>query len=86
MSILRLPAVKAETGWRSHASVYNAVKAGLFTKPVPIGQRAVGWPADEVKVLCAARIAGAGEDQIRGLVQRLHQKRVELLAQLSALA
>ena len=39
MSILRMPAVKAETGHRSHASIYNAVSAGLFTKPVNY------WPA-----------------------------------------
>ena len=86
MSLLRLPAVKAETGWRSHASIYKAVEAGLFTKPVQLGERAIGWPADEVKLLCAARIAGADDDEIRGIVARLHQKRAELLAQLSALA
>lgn len=86
MSILRLPAVKAETGWRSHASIYKAVHAGLFTKPVQLGERAIGWPAEEVQVLQAARIAGAGDDQIRSLVRRLHEKRAELYAQLSALA
>jgi prophage regulatory protein len=58
MSILRMPAVKAETGHRSHASIYNAIRAGLFTKPVPIGERAVGWPDSEVQAINAARIAG----------------------------
>lgn len=58
MSILRMPAVKAETGHRSHASIYNAIRAGLFTKPVPIGERSVGWPDGEVKAINAARIAG----------------------------
>ncbi len=86
MSILRLPAVKAETGWRSHASIYKAVEAGLFTKPVQLGERAIGWPADEVKMLCSARIGGATDEQIRVLVKHLHQKRAELLEQLSALA
>lgn len=84
MSILRMPAVKAETGHKSHASIYNAINAGLFTKPVPIGQRAVGWPDDEVKAICAARIAGQSDDQIRELVQRLHGKRAERLAALMA--
>ena len=84
MAILRLPAVKAKSGWRSHASIYNAINAGLFTKPVNIGQRSVGWPDDEVKALCAARIAGLSDDQIRELVNTLHSKRAERLAALMA--
>jgi prophage regulatory protein len=79
---MRMPAVKAETGWRSHASVYNAANAGLFTKPVKIGERSVGWPDDEVKAICAARIAGMADDEIRELVVRLHAKRAERLAAL----
>ena len=78
MSILRMPAVKAETGHRSHASIYIAIKAGLFTKPVAIGQRSVGWPDTEVKAINAARIAGQGEGEIKELVARLHAKRTEL--------
>lgn len=84
MAILRLPAVKAEMGHRSHASVYNAIRAGLFTNPVPIGQRAVGWPDDEVKAINAARIAGASDEQIRELVKALHAKRAQKLAVLMA--
>ena len=78
MTILRMPAVKAETGHRSHASIYNAIKAGLFTKPVPIGQRSVGWPDFEVKAINTARISGKSENEIRELVERLHAKRMEL--------
>lgn len=80
MAILRMPAVKAETGHRSHASIYNAVRAGLFTKPVPIGQRAVGWPSDEVLAITAARIAGKSEAELRGLVDRLHELRATRLS------
>lgn len=79
MSILRMPAIKAETGHRSHASIYNAIKAGLFTKPVPIGARSVGWPDTEIFALNAARIAGQSDAQIRELVNRLHAKRTELI-------
>ena len=78
MSILRMPAVKAETGHRSHASIYNAIKAGLFSKPVQIGQRSVGWPSHEVHAINTARIAGKSEAEIRELVTRLHAKRTEL--------
>ncbi len=78
MPILRMSSVKAEMGHRSHASIYNAIHNGLFTKPVQIGQRAVGWPSDEVKAINAARIAGKTETEIKELVQRLHVKRTEL--------
>ncbi len=80
MSILRMPAVKAETGHRSHASIYNAIKVGLFPKPVPIGQRSVGWPDTEVYAINAARIAGKTDAEIRELVVDLHAKRIEWVA------
>ncbi len=76
MSILRMSAVKAETGHASHASVYTAIHDGLFTVPVPIGQRAVGWPDTEVKAINAARIAGKTDEQIRELVTKLHNARM----------
>lgn len=79
MSILRMPAIKAELGHRSHASVYNAIKAGLLTKPVKIGERAVGLPDYEVKAINAARIAGQSETDIRELVTRLHAKRTQFV-------
>ena len=78
MSILRMPAVKLETGHKSHASIYTAIKAGMFTQPVQIGQRSVGWPSNEVQAINAARIAGKSETEIKELVNRLHAKRIEL--------
>jgi prophage regulatory protein len=74
-----MPAVKAETGHKSHASIYTAVKRGLFVKPVSIGERSVGWPDYEVKAINQARIAGQTEAQIKELVNRLHAKRIELV-------
>ena len=79
MSILRMQSVKAETGHKSHASIYTAIKAGLFTKPVPIGERSVGWPDYEVSAINRARIAGQTEEQIKELVNRLHAKRTALV-------
>jgi len=79
VSILRMPAVKAETGHKSHASIYTAIRAGLFTQPVPIGERSVGWPDYEVQAINRARIAGQTEAQIKELVNRLHAKRIELV-------
>jgi len=76
MPIWRLPATKAEMGWRSDASVYNDIRAGLFTTGVAIGQRSKGWPDYEVKAIAAARIAGKTDEEIRELVNQLHLKRL----------
>ena len=83
MAILRIDGVTACTGHRSKTSIYAAIKAGLFTKPVPIGQRTVGWPDFEVETLNAARIAGQTEDVIRALVGKLHTQRAERFNALS---
>jgi len=77
MTILRLPAVKAETGHRSDASICNMIRAGLFTKPVRIGQRSVGWPAVEVQAINAGLIAGKSNEHLRDVVEMLHRKRFE---------
>lgn len=78
MSILRMPAIKAELGHRSHASVYNAQRDGLLPKMVKIGERAVGLPDYELKAINTARIAGKSKTEIRELVKTLHAKRVEV--------
>jgi prophage regulatory protein len=78
MQILRMPAVKGRAGHRSDASIYKAIRDGLFTTGVAIGQRAKGWPDYEVDAIITARIAGKSDAQIRELVKALHAKRSEL--------
>jgi prophage regulatory protein len=73
-SILRLPSVKAASGY-SRSTVYLRIAQGLWTKQVSLGARAVGWPADEVDALNAARIAGKSDADIRALVLRLEAAR-----------
>lgn len=73
-TILRLPAVLRERG-RSRSAHYQDIQQGLFTRPVAIGLRAVGWPADELEVLNAARIAGKSNQEIRDLVLKLEAAR-----------
>ncbi len=75
MTMLRLPQVKEKTGHRASASIYGAIKDGTFTKPIPIGARAVAWPDIEVDAINRARIAGKSKDDIRSLVIRLHEQR-----------
>jgi len=79
MAIWRLQTCKQHTGYRSTASIYNNIRDGLWTKPVRISQRSVGWPSDEIEAINNARIAGATNEQLRDLVNRLHDKRSALL-------
>ena len=81
--ILRLPAVKAESGL-SRSTLYLRISQGLWTKPVSLGPRSVGWPACEVAALNAARIAGQKDDEIRALVQKLEAARRVATATLMA--
>lgn len=78
MALWRIDAVRAELGHRSNASIYTQVREGRFPRPVPIGQRSVGWPDYEVQAIVAARIGGRTDDEIRALVDQLHAQRVQL--------
>ena len=75
-TIWRLPQALAESG-KTRSPWYQDITRGLMTRPVKISRRAAGWPADEVKAINAARIAGIGEAGIKALVDRLHAKRTE---------
>ena len=77
--IWRLSAVIAFTG-QSRSSIYAAIPAGLFPPPIKITARAVGWCAEEVRALNAARIAGQSTDQIQVLVGDLVKRRAALNA------
>lgn len=72
--ILRLPAVLQQRG-RSRSTHYLDIQQGLYTRPVSLGTRAVGWPDHEVTALNEARIAGLSDEEIRALVTRLEGAR-----------
>lgn len=73
-TILRLPAVKSESGL-SRSTIYLRIVQGLWTKPISLGARAVGWPSSEVAAINAARIAGKSDEEIRALVKKLESVR-----------
>lgn len=73
-TIWRLPQALAESG-KTRSPWYQDIAHGTMTKPVKIGLRAAGWPADEVREVIAARISGANTNQLRELVERLHTAR-----------
>jgi prophage regulatory protein len=72
--IHRLPAVKSQSGL-SRSTVYLRIAQRLWTKPISLGGRAVGWPENEVDALNAARIAGKSDEEIRALVVKLETTR-----------
>lgn len=76
-TILRLPIILRER-CRSRSAHYLDIQQGLFTRPVSIGLRAVGWPASELVALNAARIAGKSDEEIRTLVVKLEAARKTL--------
>ena len=73
-TILRIPAVKSYSGL-SRSTIYLRIAQGLWTKPVSLGARAVGWPSDEVEAINAARIAGKTDEDVRALVAKLEADR-----------
>ena len=77
-TILRLPSVKFESGL-SRSTLYLRITQGLWTKPISLGGRSVGWPASEVITLNTARIAGKTDNEIRTLVQTLEADRKKAL-------
>jgi prophage regulatory protein len=72
--IWRLPRVLSYNG-SSRSSFYTQIATGLWPRPVSLGERAVGWPANEVEQMVAARIAGLDADALRQLARKLEAKR-----------
>lgn len=79
LTILRRKQVEAECGL-SRSTIYLRITQGLWSRPVSLGARAVGWPAGEVATLNAARIAGKTNDEIRSLVVKLESARATALS------
>lgn len=72
--MLRLPAVNSLSGL-SRSTLYLRITQGLWTKPVSLGPRCVGWPSSEVDALNGARIASKSDEEIRALVVKLESSR-----------
>jgi prophage regulatory protein len=58
--LLRLPQVIVQTGC-GRSTLYDAIRAGTFPKPVPLTTTARAWRSDEVDAWIAARIAARDE-------------------------
>lgn len=56
--LLRLPAVENRVGYK-RSTIYRLVQAGKFPAPVPLGARAVAWPASQIELWVQERIRAA---------------------------
>jgi prophage regulatory protein len=54
--ILRRPVVEGITGLR-RSTIYAAIAAGTFPKPIHIGARAVGWLENDIDQWLTQRVA-----------------------------
>ena len=63
--------------YRSRSSHLRDIENGLCTKPIKVGSRSVVWLANELEQIRAARIAGLTDSEIKKLVNRLHEERLE---------
>lgn len=73
-TLLRRRQVEGHSGF-SRSTLYLRISQGLWPAPVSLGGRAVGWPAGEVAMVNAARIAGKSDAEVRKLVAELKQGR-----------
>jgi len=73
-ALMRTPDVCAVTGM-ARPTLYEAMAKGLFPRPIKLGEKSSAWPCREVDAMCAARIRGATEDDIRALVVELAEAR-----------
>ena len=78
--ILRIKGVIERLG-KSRSPIYADIQAGVFVRPVKLGERAAGWPEHEVEQIIAARIRGDNDDALRKLVRRLHEARLAIEGQ-----
>ena len=59
--IIRLPEVQALTG-QSRSSVYRRAADGTFPAPIKLGERSIGWRADEIQEWIATRARATAEN------------------------
>ena len=69
-----MPEVIKRSGYK-RATIYKRINERLWTKPIKIGNYAVGWPEDEVDALVAARISGQSKETILDMVNQLENTR-----------
>jgi len=73
--LLRLHRIVPDKIRVGRSSFYSGVQPRLWPKPVKISARCSAWPEDELDEIIRARAAGARDNEIRQLVDRLERER-----------
>ncbi len=73
-ALLRTKDVCAVTGM-ARPTLYEAMAAQLWPRPIKLGAKSSAWPATEVNAMLAARVRGASIDEIKALVVTLTDAR-----------
>lgn len=76
-ALMRTPDVCAVTGM-ARPTLYEAMAKGLFPRPIKLGEKSSAWPCREVDAMCAARIAGKSDEELRALVVTMTEARKRL--------
>ena len=56
MKVIRFPELKSRVGY-SRMHIFRLEKAGKFPRPVPLGEKSVGWLESEIQNWIAERVA-----------------------------
>ena len=76
-ALLRPADVRQHLNFKSLTSIWALVKSGELPEPIKIGLRAVAWQRHEIDTIIAARAGGATDDDVRHLVQQIHEARTK---------
>lgn len=72
--MLRLEPMLDKSGLK-RTPAYRLMREGLWPAGVKLGPRMVAWPEHEVDAVLGARTAGHSDEQVKALVQQLHEAR-----------
>lgn len=76
-SLDSINAVDNALGNAAPQRTYEQIRDGTMTRPIKCG-RSSRWPRHEHQAIAAARISGASDDELRALVDQLHELRKRL--------
>lgn len=67
---------------QSPTTLWRQVKEGVFTPPIRVGGRSVGYIQEEVQAILSARSIGVQEEGLKQLVKTLIERRKERASKL----
>lgn len=74
LKIIRREAVLNRFGM-SKTWLADQIAQNLIPPPISLGGRAVGWLDHEINAVIAARAAGKGDEEVKGLIAALIEQR-----------